>query len=89
VPEHDKNREHDENRKAETTMQTPPIVTAQEWESARQQLLVKEKEVTRARDALAALARDWDGSLGALKDHLDRSAGGPATTPLHETPSTP
>ena len=27
-------------------MKTPPIVTPQEWEAARQQLLVKEKEVT-------------------------------------------
>ena len=38
-------------------MKTPPIVTAEEWEAARQQLLVKEKEVTRARDALAAERR--------------------------------
>ena len=38
-------------------MNTPPIVSAQEWEAARQQLLVKEKEVTRARDALAAKRR--------------------------------
>jgi predicted dithiol-disulfide oxidoreductase (DUF899 family) len=38
-------------------MKTPPIVTAQEWEAARQQLLVKEKELTRARDALAAERR--------------------------------
>ena len=38
-------------------MKTPPIVTAQEWETARQQLLVQEKEVTRARDALAAQRR--------------------------------
>ena len=38
-------------------MQTPKIVTEQEWEEARQQLLVKEKEVTRARDALAAQRR--------------------------------
>ncbi len=41
----------------ELTMQTPPVVTAQEWEAARQQLLVKEKEVSRARDALAAQRR--------------------------------
>ena len=40
----------------DTSMKTPPIVTAQEWEAARQQLLVKEKELTRARDALAARA---------------------------------
>src|SRR5262245_66211727 len=33
------------------------IVSAQEWEAARQQLLVKEKELTRARDALAAVRR--------------------------------
>ena len=38
-------------------MKTPPIVTPQEWEAARQQLLVKEKQVTRARDALAAERR--------------------------------
>ena len=38
-------------------MKTPPIVTPQEWAAARQQLLVKEKELTRARDALAAERR--------------------------------
>ncbi len=38
-------------------MKTPEIVTPQEWETARQQMLVKEKELTRARDALAAQRR--------------------------------
>ena len=38
-------------------MTTPVIVSAQEWEAARQRLLVKEKELTRARDALAAQRR--------------------------------
>ena len=38
-------------------MDTPPVVTPQEWEQARQELLVKEKELTRARDALAARRR--------------------------------
>jgi predicted dithiol-disulfide oxidoreductase (DUF899 family) len=38
-------------------MKTPPIVTAPEWAAAREQLLVKEKEHTRARDALAAQRR--------------------------------
>jgi len=33
------------------------IVSAQDWEAARRQLLVKEKELTRARDALAAERR--------------------------------
>lgn len=41
----------------DTTAKTPPVVTAQEWEAARQRLLVKEKELTRARDALAAQRR--------------------------------
>ena len=38
-------------------MKTPPIVPLEEWEAARQQLLVKEKALTRARDALAAERR--------------------------------
>ena len=38
-------------------MKTPPVVTRPEWEAAHQQLLVKEKELTRARDALAAERR--------------------------------
>jgi predicted dithiol-disulfide oxidoreductase (DUF899 family) len=38
-------------------MQTPPIVSAQEWEAALREMLVKEKELTRARDALAAMRR--------------------------------
>jgi predicted dithiol-disulfide oxidoreductase (DUF899 family) len=38
-------------------MELPPIVSPQEWEAARQKLLIKEKELTRARDALAAQRR--------------------------------
>jgi len=38
-------------------MVTPSIVSSEEWEAARRQLLVKEKELTRARDALAAERR--------------------------------
>ena len=38
-------------------MQTPAIVSAQEWAAAHERMLVKEKELTRARDALAALRR--------------------------------
>jgi predicted dithiol-disulfide oxidoreductase (DUF899 family) len=38
-------------------MNTPPIVSPQEWEAARDAMLVKEKELTRARDALAAERR--------------------------------
>ena len=38
-------------------MHAPPIVSSSEWEAARQALLVKEKQHTRARDALAAERR--------------------------------
>jgi predicted dithiol-disulfide oxidoreductase (DUF899 family) len=38
-------------------MNTPPIVSQEEWNAAREQLLVKEKELTHARDALAAQRR--------------------------------
>ena len=38
-------------------MNTPPIVSPEEWEAAREKLLVREKELTRARDALAAERR--------------------------------
>ncbi|MGH3399818.1 MAG: DUF899 family protein, partial [Streptosporangiaceae bacterium] len=40
-----------------TKMETPPIVSAAEWEAARERLLAKEKELTRARDAMAAQRR--------------------------------
>jgi len=39
------------------SMNTPPIVSPQEWAAARDQLLVKEKAVMRAHDALAAERR--------------------------------
>jgi len=38
-------------------MELSPVVSPEEWEAARQELLVKEKELTRARDALAAERR--------------------------------
>src|SRR4030095_5915844 len=46
-----------EERAMDKKMNTPPVVSAQEWEAARQQLLGKEKELTHARDALAAERR--------------------------------
>src|SRR6476620_73289 len=38
-------------------MEMPKVVSSQEWEAARQKLLAKEKELTHARDALAAERR--------------------------------
>jgi predicted dithiol-disulfide oxidoreductase (DUF899 family) len=47
-----------ENRKdGPAAMNKSPIVPAQQWEAAHAQLLVKEKAMTRARDALAAERR--------------------------------
>jgi len=46
-----------EKARTNAAMQTPPVVSPQDWEAARQQLLVKEKAHTRARDALAAERR--------------------------------
>jgi len=51
-------REKDNERpRGHSAMKKPPVVSPQQWESARQQLLVKEKAFTRSRDALAAERR--------------------------------
>jgi predicted dithiol-disulfide oxidoreductase (DUF899 family) len=59
-------------------MKTPTIVSAQEWATAREKLLVKEKELTRARDALAAERRrmPW---LAVEKDYRFEGPDGPAS----------
>src|SRR5215469_7140410 len=46
-----------ERKSGQPAMRTPPVVSPQAWEAARQRLLVKEKAQTRARDALAAERR--------------------------------
>jgi predicted dithiol-disulfide oxidoreductase (DUF899 family) len=38
-------------------MQKPPVVSLEEWQKSWEELLVKEKELTRARDAMAAQRR--------------------------------
>src|SRR5271170_1296656 len=66
-----------EHPKKQIAMKTPPIVPRQEWEAARRQLLVKEKALTRSRDALAAERRrmpwlavdnryEFDGPIGKV-----------------------
>ena len=59
-------------------MKTPPIVSPREWETAREELLVKEKELTRARDALAAERRrmPW---MAVEKDYRFDGPNGPAS----------
>ncbi len=44
-------------RQEQHAMKTPPIVSAEKWQAAREKMLVREKELTRARDALAAERR--------------------------------
>jgi predicted dithiol-disulfide oxidoreductase (DUF899 family) len=44
-------------RPEEAEVNLPPVVSPPEWQAAREQLLAKEKEATRARDALAAERR--------------------------------
>src|SRR6185312_3729380 len=56
----------------------PPIVSAQEWEAARLQLRDKEKEVTRARDALAAERRRMP-RMEVEKDYRFEGPDGPVS----------
>ena len=59
-------------------MKTPQIVSPKEWEAAREKLLVKEKELTRARDALAAERRrlPW---MAVEKEYRFEGPNGPAS----------
>jgi predicted dithiol-disulfide oxidoreductase (DUF899 family) len=64
-----------EREKGQVTMKTPPIVSQQEWEAARQQMLVKEKAFTRSRDALAAERRRMPWMLVEKKYEFDGPKG--------------
>ena len=59
-------------------MNTPPIVSPEDWEAARADLLVKEKAFTRGRDALAAERRrmPW---MSVGKDYAFEGPNGPAS----------
>ena len=59
-------------------MNNPPIVTPEEWTAAREQMLVKEKEMTRARDSLAAARRrmPW---MAVDKEYRFEGPNGPAS----------
>jgi predicted dithiol-disulfide oxidoreductase (DUF899 family) len=59
-------------------MNTPPIVSPQDWEKAREELLVKEKELTRARDAMAAQRRRMP-RMAVEKDYRFEGPNGPAS----------
>ena len=54
----DRNQARDmQSQRGHQGMSTPPIVSPEAWEAARQEMLVKEKALMRARDALAAERR--------------------------------
>jgi predicted dithiol-disulfide oxidoreductase (DUF899 family) len=59
-------------------MKTPPIVSPQEWEAEREKLLVEEKALTRARDAMAAKRRrmPW---MAVEKEYRFEGPDGPAS----------
>jgi DNA-binding transcriptional ArsR family regulator len=56
------------------------LVTAEPGERRRVRYRLRSAPMQAAQQFLAALARDWDSPLGALKEHLDRDAVGPTTT---------
>src|SRR5512134_1455583 len=58
-------------------MKTPPVVSPEEWKAAREQLLVREKELTRARDALAA-ERGRMPRMAVEKEYRFEGPNGPA-----------
>ena len=60
------------------TPSTPPTVSPQEWDAAREELLVEEKALMRARDALAAKRRrmPW---MAVEKDYAFVGPDGPAS----------
>ena len=59
-------------------MKLPSIVSPQEWEAARQELLIEEKKHTRARDAMAAKRRrmPW---MAVEKDYRFEGPTGPVS----------
>ncbi len=59
-------------------MNMPPIVSPREWEAAREELLVKEKELTRARDALAAERRRMP-RMAVERDYIFEGPDGPVS----------
>jgi predicted dithiol-disulfide oxidoreductase (DUF899 family) len=61
-------------------MTLPKIVSPDEWRAARETLLVKEKELTRARDALAAERRRMPIAR-VEKDYTFEGANGPVSLP--------
>ena len=59
-------------------MNLPPVVSPQEWQTALRELLVKEKELTKARDALAAERRRMP-RMAVEQDYTFEGPNGPVS----------
>src|SRR5262249_15700547 len=70
-----RNGTKDMQRKGHLRMNTPSIVSPQEWEAARQQLLAQEKSLTRTHDALAAERRRMPWIVGEKKYEFEGPKG--------------
>jgi len=62
-------------------------VTVEPGERRRVRYRLRSAPMQVAQQFLAALARDWDSTLGALTDHLDRRAQGPPGRPARRAPN--
>ena len=65
-------------------MELPPIVSPEEWEKARQALLVEEKALFRARDAMAAKRRRMPWTAVAKEYVFEGPAGAASLGDLFE-----
>jgi len=61
-------------------MEIPPVVSREEWDAARQELLAKEKALTHARDALAAERRRMP-RMAVEKEYEFEGPDGPVGLP--------
>ena len=81
----DRNKARDKQQhKGHLEMNTPPIVSPQAWEAARQQMLVREKALVRARDALAAERRRMPWMTVEKKHEFDGPKGNVSLLDLFE-----
>jgi predicted dithiol-disulfide oxidoreductase (DUF899 family) len=71
----------------ESTMNLPRVVSTAEWQAAREELLVKEKEAIRALDALAAERRRLP--MVEFANHYSFEGVDGAVSLLDEYPSEP
>src|SRR2546429_8257682 len=77
-----KSKQKRENKKG--GLKPPPVVSPQEWQVARQLLLVKEKALTRSRDALAAERRRTPWMAVEKKYEFDGPKGNVSLLDLFE-----